>query len=268
MISCLFYLFHVPKKLKYVYVGLKVRTKLTHSGARPRPLRAFITNLSPFTINKIATPAISSSMNLFLRNLSVSKVITLDKSVYYLFIGIFPLMVCSGIIFSVFSLYIAEMGATEAVVGLVFAIGSVSGAFAGPLFGKLSDKFGRRSILLISMVIFAIAFLLYAVASDVLHISIIQGLEGVAWAAEGATAMALIADNVPSKERGQAMGMYNTVWNLGWVVGPILGGVLAQFIGFRMMFIICSVFILLGLALTLLLVKPHTRDENVKAEKL
>lgn len=192
----------------------------------------------------------------------------MDKSVYYLFISIFPLMVCSGIIYSVFSLFIAEMGATEAVVGFVFAIGAASGAFAGPLFGKLSDKFGRRLILLISMVIFVIVFLLYSVAGNVLHVSIIQGLEGVAWAAEGATAIALIADSVPSKERGQAIGMYNTVWNIGWIVGPILGGVLAQFIGFRMMFIICSALILFGLTLTLLLVKPQTRDKDVKVEKL
>jgi MFS family permease len=62
--------------------------------------------------------------------------------------------------------------------------------------------------------------------------------------------------------------MYNTVWNIGWIVGPILGGVLAQLIGFRMMFIICSALILLGLALTLLLVKPQTRNKDVKAEKL
>lgn len=192
----------------------------------------------------------------------------MDKSVYYLFISIFPLMVCSGIIYSVFSLFIAEMGATEAVVGFVFAIGSASGAFAGPLFGKLSDKFGRRLILLVSMVIFVIVFLLYSAADNVLHISIVQGLEGIAWAAEGATAIALIADSVPSKERGQAIGMYNTVWNVGWIVGPILGGVLAQLIGFRMMFMICSALILLGLALTLLLVKPQTRDKGVEAEKL
>jgi MFS family permease len=177
-------------------------------------------------------------------------------------------MVCSGIIYSVFSLFIAEMGATEAVVGFVFATGSASGAFAGPLFGKLSDKFGRRLILLVSMVIFVIVFLLYSAADNVLHISIVQGLEGIAWAAEGATAIALIADSVPSKERGQAIGMYNTVWNIGWIVGPILGGVLAQLIGFRMMFIICSALILLGLALTLLLVKPQTRNKDVKAEKL
>jgi MFS family permease len=192
----------------------------------------------------------------------------LDKSVYYLFVSIFPLMVCSGIIYSVFPLFIAKMGATEAVVGLVFAIGSASGAFAGPIFGKFSDKFGRRIILLVSMVIFVIVFLLYSVASDVLHVSIIQGLEGVAWAAEGATAIALIADSVPSKERGQAIGMYNTVWHMGWVVGPILGGVLAQLVGFRAMFMICSALILLGLALTLLLVKPQTRHKDVKAEKL
>jgi MFS family permease len=89
-------------------------------------------------------------------------------------------MVCSGIIYSVFSLFIAEMGATEAVVGFVFATGSASGAFAGPLFGKLSDKFGRRLILLVSMVIFVIVFLLYSAADNVLHISIVQGLEGIA----------------------------------------------------------------------------------------
>lgn len=99
-------------------------------------------------------------------------------------------------------------------------------------------------------------------ANNFLDIAIIQGLEGVAWGAEGATALALIADIVPPVERGQAMGMYNTVWNLGWIAGPALGGVLAQLVGFRSMFMICSLMILFGLALTILLVKPTTLDES------
>ncbi len=171
-------------------------------------------------------------------------------------------MVCSGIIYSVLALYILELGATEAIIGLIFATGSATAAFTGPLFGRLSDRFGRKRVLMLSMGIFVIVFLLYSLAESFLDITIIQGLEGIAWGAEGATALALIADIVPSVERGQAMGMYSTVWNLGWIVGPALGGVLAQLVGFRTMFMICSLLILFGLALTILLVKPTTLDES------
>lgn len=179
----------------------------------------------------------------------------MKKSVYAVYASIFPLMVCSGMIYSVFALYVEDLGATRGQIGLVFTVGAATGALAAPLFGKLSDKYGRKRILLVSMGIFALVFLLYSLVRNFFDVYLVQGMEGVAWAAMGATAVALIVDIVPGEERGAAIGMYNTTWNLGWIAGPALGGFLAETIGFRQTFLVCSVFILIGLALTAKLVR-------------
>ncbi len=165
-------------------------------------------------------------------------------------------MVCSGMIYSVFALFVENLGATMAQIGLVFTVGAASGALAAPLFGRLSDKVGRKPILLVSMGVFVLVFLLYSLARSYIDVYAIQMMEGVAWAALGATTVALITDIVPAEEKGQAIGMYNMTWNLGWIAGPTLGGFLAETIGFRQTFLICAALIMIGLVMTAKLVKP------------
>ncbi len=172
-----------------------------------------------------------------------------DKNVYLICLSIFPFMVCSGIIYSILSLYFQSLGAGKSQIGLLYTCGATSGAVTAPFLGQLSDKIGRKKVLLLSMAIFALVFLGYALSRNYRHIFPIQVGEGMAWAALGTSAVALIADFVPEERRGKAMGMYNTTWNLGWIIGPALGGFLSDQIGFRLTFLICAFIITTGLAI-------------------
>ena len=183
----------------------------------------------------------------------------MDRKVYAICVCVFPLMICSGIIYSIFALYVAELGASKPEIGVVYTIGSVAGAAAAPLFGRLSDKVGRKPIMLLSMATFTLAFFLYSLADNYRHVYFIQVMEGVAWAALGATAVASIADIVPSERRGEAIGAYNTTWYLGWVVGPVMGGLIAENLGFKSLFMICSSILLLGSLLTATLLKQSRK---------
>ncbi len=193
----------------------------------------------------------------------LKEIILKDKRrLYSIYISIFPLMVCSGIVYSIFALYISqELGATTFQVGLIFTVGSLSGAVGSPIFGKLSDKIGRKPIMITSMVIFFVVFLLYSLAETFVDVFPIQFLEGVGWSALGATTTALIADTVPSEMRGTALGMYSMTWYLGWVVGPSTGGWLAETFGFRIAFIICSITIIFGLIIALKFIKEPSKDK-------
>jgi len=174
-------------------------------------------------------------------------------------------MLCSGIVYSIFALYISqELGATTFQVGLVFTTGSLSGAVGAPLFGKISDKIGRKPIMITSMAIFFVVFLLYSMVSTFVEVYPIQILEGIGWAGLGATTTALIADTVPAETRGTAMGMYSTTWYLGWVVGPILGGWLAETFGFRSAFLLCSITIIFGFFIALKFIKEPKKENKNK----
>lgn len=183
------------------------------------------------------------------------------RRLYLIYLSIFPLMVCSGIVYSILALYIKDLGASTSQIGLIFTFGSLSGVIAAPIFGKFSDKIGRKPILVTSMAIFFVVFILYSLAKTFLEIFPIQVLEGVGWSALGATTSALIADTVPSGMRGTAMGMYTMIWYLGWVIGPALGGWLAEVLGFKNTFLICSILIIFGFLMALKFIKEPIHNQ-------
>lgn len=176
------------------------------------------------------------------------------KNLYLLCVTVLPFMICTGIIYSILSLYMASLGLTKSQIGSLFTAGAVAAAISSPIWGSLSDKFGRKKILIFSMVIFAGVFLGYALSENYVHLIIIQLGEGIAWAAMGSAAVALVADMVPEKNRGKAMGIYNMTWNTGWIVGPSLGGILSDHVGFMPTFLMCTVLTVTGIFMAVFLI--------------
>ncbi|MEM2356929.1 MAG: MFS transporter, partial [Candidatus Bathyarchaeia archaeon] len=102
-------------------------------------------------------------------------------NIYLICASLFPLTICSGIIYSILSLFMAnDLGASKTQIGVIFSVGSIGGAVAAPLVGKISDRVGSKSILLISMNLFFIVFLLYSLNQTLIGMYIIQAIEGVA----------------------------------------------------------------------------------------
>lgn len=176
-----------------------------------------------------------------------------EKYIYLICLSVFPFMICSGIVYSILSLYIEGLGASRSQIGMVYTFGATSGAITAPFLGKLSDKLGRKTVLIGSMCLFSLVFLGYALCNHYRQLFIVQMGEGMAWAAIGASATAFVADLVPEKRRGWALGMYNTAWNLGWIIGPTLGGFLAEITGFKITFLICVFIMAVGVILGILL---------------
>ena len=183
------------------------------------------------------------------------------KQVYLLCGALLPTMICSGIIYSIFALYVNQLGASAAQIGTIYTTGAVAGLVIAPFVGRLSDRHGRRPIILICLASLAVVFFLYALATSFVTILPVQALEGAAWAALGTVVPALVADLATERERGAFMGVYNQTWYLGWAIGPVLGGILADVIGFRLTFVVCAVTIAAGLTLGFRFV----RDTRIRA---
>ena len=180
----------------------------------------------------------------------------MSKRLYLLCASLLPLMICTGMIYSIFSLYVEDLGATRSQIGILFTASAAVGAVSAPLFGRLSDKLRRRKpVISFSMLAFLVIFVVYALSNSYIEIFPAHALEGAAWAALGAVTPAFIADITPERERGKAMGIYNTTWNLGWIIGPVLGGFLAESFGFKLCFLVCSLMLLFGLILVVLFVE-------------
>ncbi len=100
--------------------------------------------------------------------------------------------------------------------------------FAGPIFGNLGDRFGRRPVLLTAMVAFAIDYALMAFAPTIGWLFLGRIIAGVAGAIYG-PANAVLADVTPPEKRGETFGLMGAAFGTGFIIGPAIGGLLAGF---------------------------------------
>jgi len=118
--------------------------------------------------------------------------------------------------------------ATAALWGGVLATSyAVMQFIFGPVLGSLSDWYGRRPVLLLSLAVMAFAYLCMALAPNIWILVGARLLAGIA-AATHATATAFIADITPAKDRGRRFGLIGACFGIGFVLGPLIGGLVAS----------------------------------------
>jgi DHA1 family tetracycline resistance protein-like MFS transporter len=141
------------------------------------------------------------------------------------------------------------------IAGWLLAAFAVMQFFAGPVLGSLGDAFGRRPVLVASMLAFAVDYGLTAVAPTLGWLCLGRAIAGIAGASYG-PAGAVIADTTAPEHRARAFGLLGAAFGIGFIVGPALGGVVAHF-GPRAPFVAAAV--LAGLnAVAMLLFLPET----------
>lgn len=143
---------------------------------------------------------------------------------------------------------------------LMFVFAGMQFWFA-PVMGNLSDRFGRRPVLLVSLIALGLDYLLMGLAPTLAWLFVGRVLAG-AFAATHATANAYVADVSPPEKRAQAFGMIGAVWGVGFTVGPMIGGVLGEY-GARVPFFAAAILAFAN-ALYGLIVLPETlaRDKR------
>ena len=127
--------------------------------------------------------------------------------------------------------------------------------FAGPIFGSLGDRFGRRPVLLAAMIAFAVDYGLMAFAPTVGWLFLGRIFAGVAGAIYG-PANAVLADVTPAEKRGEVFGLMGAAFGAGFIVGPAIGGLLAGF-GPRAPFVVAGALAVLN-AVWMAVAMPET----------
>jgi MFS transporter, DHA1 family, tetracycline resistance protein len=143
-----------------------------------------------------------------------------------LFLIVFIDLVGFGLVIPLLPFYAVRFGASPQEVTLLLAVYSLMQLFAAPLWGRLSDRVGRRPVLMISMAASVLAYLWIGSATAVWMLFAARALAG-ACAGNIAAAQAYIADITTPEERAKGMGLIGAAFGLGFIIGPALGGLLA-----------------------------------------
>src|SRR6266700_7830465 len=144
-----------------------------------------------------------------------------------IFLTIFVNLVGFGIILPLLPFYAETFGAKPIVIGLLFAVFSLAQLLAAPALGDLSDRYGRRPILIFSLAGTVVSFVMLALAHSIAMLfaaRIVDGLSG----GNISTARAYVAEVTEPRDRARAYGLIGAAFGLGFIFGPALTGILAQ----------------------------------------
>lgn len=131
-----------------------------------------------------------------------------------------------GIVVPILGLYAERFGASGFEVGALFATFSVAQLLFSPLLGRLSDRIGRKPVIIISLVGTALGSLVTGLANSMWLLFVGRAIDGASGASL-AVAQAAVADMAPPDRRPQLVGMLGAAFGVGFVIGPAIGGLAA-----------------------------------------
>lgn len=144
-----------------------------------------------------------------------------------LFLTVFIHLLGFGIIIPLLPYYAETYGATGLTVGLLTTSFSFSQFVFAPFWGRLSDRVGRRPILIGSLLLTGVSYLVYAAAGSLALLFASRILAGVAGAVLS-TAQAYVADTTTPENRTKGMGLIGAAFGMGFIFGPAIGGLLSR----------------------------------------
>ena len=133
-----------------------------------------------------------------------------------------------GIIIPNLAYYAQDIGATPTQIAILMSIYSGMQLLFAPIWGRLSDRYGRKPAILLGLLGNAVALIGFGLAKDYVWLMITRSAAGIASAAVLPSVMAYVADVTTSEERGKGMGLMGAAMGLGFILGPAIGGIMGS----------------------------------------
>jgi DHA1 family tetracycline resistance protein-like MFS transporter len=144
-----------------------------------------------------------------------------------LFATVFIDLLGFGIVIPFLPMYAERLGVGAFAIGLILSVYSLMQLIVAPIFGRISDRVGRRPIIMLGLFGSSVSYIIYGFAYSLPLLLISRAVHG-ACAATVSTAQAYVADTTTERERAHGMGLIGAAFGLGFVVGPAIGGLLGH----------------------------------------
>lgn len=190
-------------------------------------------------------------------------------SLFLIFLTVFIDLLGFGILIPLLPNFVKlSLHVDEAAVGIAVAVYSFTQFLFNPIFGRLSDKYGRRSIIIYCLLLNALGYFIFAFTKSYPVLLLARFVSGLGGSSIG-VAQAFIADVTTHKNRAKGMSLIGAAFSLGFVFGPMTGGVLAHIGGYSLTGMVSAGFSFSAFVVTLLLLPESLPKEkrNLDAQK-
>ncbi len=152
----------------------------------------------------------------------------MNRNTGILFFTLVVVMIGFGIIIPLLPFYVTDMGGSGVSMGILMAVFAFMQFLFSPLWGDLSDRYGRKPLLMLGVFGNGISMVLMGLSTELWMLFAARALAGVLSSATMPTAMAYISDSTDENSRGGGMGIVGAAMGIGMVLGPGIGGVMSD----------------------------------------
>lgn len=183
---------------------------------------------------------------------------------FFIYLTIFINIIGFGMVFPLLPFYAQHFQASETTIGILASSFAIAQFLLSPIWGRLSDRIGRKPVIAISLIGLSFSFLLFGLANNLLWLFLGRILQGAFSAAALTVAQAYVADVTTKTDRIKGMGNLGASLAAGFIFGPAIGGILST-VNFSFPFFAASILALLNF-ISVLLFLPESLSK--RTEKL
>lgn len=187
------------------------------------------------------------------------------SALFILLFNLFIALLGQGMVIPILPDYLRQFDAAGTVAGYLVAAFGVAQFIFSPMGGQLSDKYGRKKLILFGLFLTGISDFMFAVSYKVILLYIARFIGGIGIGLMVPAVLAYVADITTEETRAKVMGYLGASMNLGMVLGPGAGGVIAQF-GIRIPYFFASGLTLIATILTVLVPESLSLEERNKSK--
>ncbi|GIP29998.1 tetracycline resistance MFS efflux pump [Paenibacillus sp. J23TS9] len=189
-----------------------------------------------------------------------------NKSLIVLMVNMFIAMLGIGLVIPILPKLLEDFNAGGTAAGYLIAASGLTQFLFSPLAGEWSDKYGRKRMIVLGLLLFTLSQFLFAIANVMWMLYISRFLGGIGAAMMVPAMMAYVADSTTEDTRGKGLGMLGAAMSLGFVIGPGIGGFLADF-GLRAPFYISALIAAIATVLSFFMLKETLSEERLQAAR-
>ncbi|MWV46802.1 MFS transporter [Paenibacillus sp. HJL G12] len=189
-----------------------------------------------------------------------------NKSLIVLMINMFIAMLGIGLVIPILPKLLEDFNAGGTAAGYLIAASGLTQFLFSPLAGEWSDKYGRKRMIVLGLVLFTLSQFLFAIAGVMWLLYVSRFLGGIGAAMMVPAMMAYVADSTTEDTRGKGLGMLGAAMSLGFVIGPGIGGFLAD-LGLRAPFYISALVAAIATVLSFFMLKETLSEERLQAAR-